>query len=162
MAANFLLKCWFKAVGSEGPLIPSRERGPFGPMLVLRQMGILRSFPRGFGIDARLEFDLQDDCGVDQIECYERLGGGLNQGMIRARPGDKYFRMFIEPGERSRGNPNSNFIVERIDDVAHLRFTEGEVENQYLIGPGVTALAGDGKLRGIDVDLRGFMDKRQV
>jgi hypothetical protein len=125
-------------------------------------MGILRSHPKGFGIDARMEFDLQEDGGVDRIELWEKLGGGLNPRIIRPRANENYVRLFIEPGERSLGNPNTGFTCMRIDEVARLRFTRGGIEREYLIGPGVTALVGADNLRGIDVDLRSFMDKRSV
>lgn len=161
MAANFLIKCWFKPVGSEGPLVPSLERGPFGPMLMLSQVGIYRDYTRGFSIDD-LTFDQQTDGGVDRIEIMNRPGGGLTPKTIRPRADETYFRLFVEPGDKSLGNPNSAFTFTRVGTVAQLRFSEGNVERERLIGPRLTALAGDGKLRGIDIDLRGFLDRNWI
>jgi len=163
MAANFLIKCWVKPVGSEGPLVPRLQRGvgPAVRLLTLEQMGADRDCPKWFRVED-MTFDLQEDGGVDRIETYERLGGALNAGIVRPRAEEKYSRLFVEPGEKSEGNPNSRMTFKRIDDVAHFRFTEGAVEREYLIGPGLTALMGEGRLRGIDVDLRGFMDRKPV
>ncbi len=160
MAANFLMKCRFEPVGPEGPLIPSITRVA-GRILVLKQMGLLRDYPRGFTAGDTI-FDLQEDGGVDSIEIWERLGGALNSVSVRPRPGEEYFRLFVEPRPGSLNEPRVSPTFERIGDVGQLRFTSGAIERQYLIGPGVTALAGAGRLRGIDVDLRGFMDRKRV
>lgn len=163
MAANFLMKCRFEPVGPEGPLVPSLQRGgPSGRVLELEAMDLVNFSTWEFTLDGSFIVGLQDDGGIDRITSYYRMGAGLNSGVVRPRAGEQYFRLFVEPGERSFGNPTSNITFERVGDVGQFRFTGGAIERQYLIGPGVTALAGAGRLRGIDIDLRGFMDRKRV
>lgn len=162
MSAKFSLKCRTAPVGSEGPLVPNLMRGgPAGRTLCL-SVPSWRNYPKGFTIDGMMTFDMQDDGGVDQIEIYQRMGGALNSGVVKPRAGEKYRRLFLHPYGRTPAECDFQVAFKRVDNVAHFRFDEGEVDREYLLGPGVAALVAGEALVGLTVDLRGFMDKYMI
>ena len=149
----FRIKCRTAPVGEVGPLIPRLDQSI--PVLTLHILE-LRRCPKGLNIDGSLTFDMQSDGGVDGVEILFPLGSGLNSGTGHARPGEKYWRLFLEPNRKDVSEPEVELLMERIEDQVTFRFVRGDIDSKYLIGPGVTALVGDNELKGLSVELLPF------
>lgn len=153
MKPKFSIKCRFAPVGKFGPLISSVDSDNHFLLLIPQ----LQQSPQGFDADG-LIFDMQDDGGVDSVEIPRSLVPGLVDRDIIPDPKEKYWRMFLELSDRHLVERHAQLEFERVGNLAIFKISSGAVEKNYLIGPGVNAMVGDGELRGISIDLTGLME----
>ena len=151
MESKFHIKCRIGPIGDTGPLVLRIEDD-----FISAAIAPSRGCPKGLSIDHLVIFDMQSDGGVDGIEilCPYGMGSVSRRAIPRLR--ETHWRLFLDPSGKEILAPNVEVIMHRLDRFLNIRFKDGSVDAKYLLGPGVTALAGANELLGLRIEMVKF------